>query len=272
MTLDPRHEQLFDYITGRLTPEEHTAFLDAEAAAGRDEAAVRAEAEALRRLWDRLGTLPAARPSPELRGRFYAFLHEAVQGRAPRASAWDRFEAWLDGWWPRQPAVQFAFLVIGLLVGTGAGFGLRGADPAATPALAQMQHEVSTLRQMVTLSLLQQASAAERLRGIQWSLQLAEPDSTVRAALLNTLNYDPNVNVRLAAVDAFYRLPAEPLLQDTLVASLRHQQSPLVQLALIDLVVAVRAEQARAVLQQMADAATLAPEVRARAHQGLLDL
>ena len=58
------------------------------------------------------------------------------------------------------------------------------------------------MRQMVALSLMQEQSASERLRGVSWAMPRAVDDTEVLSALLTTVNQDPNVNVRLAAVDA----------------------------------------------------------------------
>ena len=65
------------------------------------------------------------------------------------------------------------------------------------------------MRQLVTLSLLQQQSAGDRLQGVNWSYRVEQPDTAVLAALLTTVNHDPNVNVRLAAVLKTSAIPPE---------------------------------------------------------------
>src|SRR5438128_11544340 len=76
-------------------------------------------------------------------------------------------------------------------------------------ALAQLREEMSSMKQLVTLSLLQQQSASDRLRGVEWSCRLAQPDEHVLSALLRALDSDPNVNVRLAAIDALHRFASD---------------------------------------------------------------
>jgi hypothetical protein len=61
------------------------------------------------------------------------------------------------------------------------------------------------LREMVSLSLMQQQSASDRLKGVSWTGQLDRPSGEVVAALLDALMHDPNVNVRLATIDALER-------------------------------------------------------------------
>lgn len=270
MMLDPYREHLLLFATGQMTSAEEAAFLQAQAAHGKDAAELAAEAEALRTLWDDLGHLPDPEPSPTLRARFYTHLNDELAAQQ-RPSLVQRMNTWLNHWWPRQPAVQLGLAVVLLLVGYGLGTAIQPAD-APPDDVALLRDEVGELRQMMAVSLLQQASAAERLRGITWSYRIAQPDSAVVTALMNTLNYDPNVNVRLAAVDAFQAMAPKLAIDEALVTSLRRQQSPLVQLALIDLVVALQAEEARDVLHDLVRDDALPPEVRTRAEAGIREL
>ncbi len=76
------------------------------------------------------------------------------------------------------------------------------------------------MRQLVTLSLLQQQSASERLRGVDYAYRVDQSDTQVLAALLHAVNHDPNVNVRLAAVDALRKFAGSPAVRGTLDQSL----------------------------------------------------
>ena len=76
------------------------------------------------------------------------------------------------------------------------------AEPGANPELSQLRGQVESLRQLVALSLLQEQSASARLRGVNYSYQMTQPDREVQQALLHAVNHDTNVNVRLSAVDA----------------------------------------------------------------------
>src|SRR5260370_32118610 len=85
--------------------------------------------------------------------------------------------------------------------------------------VAQLRNEVNSMKQLVTLSLLQQQNASDRLRGVTWSYRVEQSDSEVLGALLTTINHDPTVNVRLAAVDAIKTFADSPLARKCLVAS-----------------------------------------------------
>jgi len=125
------------------------------------------------------------------------------------------------------------------------------------------------MRQTVALSMLDRPSASDRLEGIGWSTRLENPGRKTLQALVDTLDRDPNVNVRLAAVDALYLFRNDPGVKDSLIRSLGKQGSPLVQVALIDLLVEVRERRAADALRKLIGEARLAPQVKQHAELGL---
>ena len=128
------------------------------------------------------------------------------------------------------------------------------------------------MRQLVTLSLLQQQSPSERLRGVSWSYQVGQPDSEVLDALLQTLNHDPNVNVRLAAVDALSSFFDRAMVRQGLVQSLAKQNSPLIQIALVDLMIEQREQLAVNTFRQLEQDKETNQAVRQRIEWGIQQL
>jgi hypothetical protein len=220
--------------------------------------------------WAALGLMRAEQPGPELRERFDAMLAayqqgvEAGRARRPRFS----FGAWLESWWPQRPAWQFAVAMACLVLGLGVGrYATQG--PAPGGEMARLREEVHNTRQMVAVSLLQQQSATDRLRGVDWSYRLQQPDTQVLAALLDTVKHDDSVDVRLAAVDALRRYAAVPMVRQGLIGALRGKQSPLVQIALIDAIVELRARDAASVLEELKSDTAVNEAVRQRADWAL---
>ncbi len=121
------------------------------------------------------------------------------------------------------------------------------------------------MRQLMALSLLEQQSASERLRGVSYASTVQEPDSDVRDALLRTLDSDPNVNVRMAAVDALHRFAGSPEVRQGLARALAREESPLVQIAILDELVELRERSAISSVDHLLSEAKLNPEVRQRA-------
>ena len=128
--------------------------------------------------------------------------------------------------------------------------------------IARLRDEVGGLRELLTLSLLQQQSASERLRGVSWSSQVPQPEEAVLSALLQTLNSDPNVNVRLAALEALQKFSSIHEVRQGLLHALEKQKSPLVQIMLIDWLVENKERQAINVLTRMSDEPKVQPKVR----------
>ena len=125
------------------------------------------------------------------------------------------------------------------------------------------------MRQLVALSLLQQQSASERLRGVSWAYRVESSDSEVLAALLEAVNRDPNVNVRLAAVDALHAFAPNSLARQRVLESLENQTAPIVQVAIIDLLVDLKEGKAGPELRKLSENASIDNGVRQRAQWAL---
>jgi hypothetical protein len=233
MTCDQVKEHIADYLAGILGRPEAEELDDHLARC----AACKQEIAALSETWEMLGLLEpeplAIQPSAQLRSRFYESLEAYRQGMeaAAPAPARRRFFDWSAGW-ASSPAFRLAWSAALLIVGVGVGRWLGGT--------AGLQDEVHQMRQLVTLSLLQQQSASERLRGVDYSNRVDQSDTQVLGALLHAVNHDPNVNVRLAAIDALRKFSGNPAVLGSLDQSLVKQDSPMVQLALIDFMVDTR--------------------------------
>lgn len=231
-------------------------------------------------MWKKLALLPADQPSPESRARFEAMLHaypttsadrgvstQRVQDSGERPTRWAFFD------WLRSPlgaaAWSVALLIIGILIGTRVD---RTTSPSHADELASMHAELTSMRQLVALSMLQQQSASERLQGVSWSGREAHLDPQIQSALLRTLRYDGSVDVRLAALDALSRHATQPQIRKGIGDALQEQQSPLVQVALIDQLAEWRDPDAAQRLRSFQQTPNLNPTVRQRAEWAISKL
>jgi hypothetical protein len=135
--------------------------------------------------------------------------------------------------------------------------------------LAELRRELRDMRQMLMLSLMQQQSATERLRGVSGSVQIDEPGAEIVRALLETLRHDPNVNVRLACVDALRRFSEQDVVRRGTVEALAESSYPLVQIALIDFVVETKDKDAIDALRRLSEDSMVDEAVRGRAAWGV---
>jgi hypothetical protein len=198
--------------------------------------------------------------------------HTAAPHRTPTAArsatlaSRGRISAWMRRHAAIQPLLQGCAALLVLLVGIQIG---RGVKPPPSADVRQLSQEVRDLRQMVTLSLLQQQSASERLTGVSWSNRLDRPGEEVVSALIDTLMHDPNVNVRLASIDALKRFSERDEVKRAAVHALDTQSSPLVQMALIDFVVETQDRDALGALRKLSSDTHVNDSVRARAAWGI---
>jgi hypothetical protein len=185
---------------------------------------------------------------------------EGVTRRAPDkgTSIWSVFQ------WLRWPVGAVAWSIALVALGTYLGLQL-GSVKSNSQDLAALHTELANMRQMVALSMLQQQSASQRLEGVTWTRREGQLDPQVLTALMHTLRYDASVDVRLAALDALSRHAGQPQVRKTVVDALQEQQSPLVQVALIDQLVEWRDTEAAPRLEQLRQMPNLNPTVRQRA-------
>jgi anti-sigma-K factor RskA len=219
-------------------------------------------------IWKKLALLPAEQPSPAVRGRFEAMLDAYQSGRADRTGVGLRGERRASFWsglhWLRSPVGALAWSVVLLAAGVYIGSQVKSTDSRGQE-IAAMHSELSNMRQLVALSMLQQQSASGRLEGVSWTRHEQQLDPQVLSALMHTLRCDPSVDVRLAALDALTRHASQPQVHKEVADALQEQQSPLVQVALIDQLVEWRDPEAAQRLHKLQQNPKLNPIVRQRA-------
>jgi hypothetical protein len=195
---------------------------------------------------------------------------ESMQGKdeAPDAAAKARFREMIAAYragmgiavekpelklrlWPVKPVWQAAMAAGLLLAGIFAGR-FAGMPRTENPEVAQLKEQVESLRQTVALSMMQQNSPSARMRGVSYSEQMTQPDQQVQQALLFAVNHDTNVNVRLSAVDALQKFAGDPGVVRAMVDAIALQESPLVQVALIDMLVQMKAPGAAPAMARLA--------------------
>lgn len=228
-----------------------------------------------------LDQLPTPVPSPRLRASFYAALEEeknsaasirdavARRQRANRATVWR---------WILSPVAALAIALAGFYVGTGYAPTAHAPAPVAATdddtkrELAEMRKKLESIDQLVGISLLQQRSTSERLQTVLASIDQKNPDQKMLTNLIGALALDPSVNVRLSALDALYPHARHQLVRDGVRASLPREQNPLVQVAMIDFLVAARDRNAAPELEKLATNQTIDAAVRDAAKRGLAQL
>jgi hypothetical protein len=192
-------------------------------------------------LWQKMSTVKTPSPSPEIGTRFYAMLDtykKEVEAKQENS---------LAGLWQKirerfayNPSYNWAYSLVLVGLGTLMGFYIGkpdSQDVAYQKQVESLSSQMQEMKQMMMLSMLENPAATERMKAVSYTEELHQVDDKVIDALLTTLNYDENVNVRIVTLEALIPLANNPKVREALVQSLVTQESPLVQVALADVMV-----------------------------------
>jgi len=215
----------------------------------------RKEFETARKIWDLMGEIPQPEPSESMQRGFDAILSNfksetLVIKRIPIGEWINKFHEF----WNLQAQPRLAFSLVLVAIGLIGGYLLH--QPARSSLsynrqIDSLSSQVSEIKQVMMLSLLQDPSASQRIRAVSYTDEISNVDMKVIGALLTTLNEDPNVNVRLATLDALVKLADEPKVREGLVRSIDLQDSPLMQTAIADVMVKLQEKSSVISLQKL---------------------
>ncbi len=168
--------------------------------------------------------------------------------------------------WFYRVAAAVALIVVGGGIGYWISLQQRNADE-----LEAMKRELEMTRQLVMSRLNDEQSASQRILGVQAAYTVEETDHEILNALIKVMNEDPNSNVRLAAIEALGKFNSDKV-RKALVASLSLQTDPVVQIALIQLMVQMKEKGAVKSLEQIIEDDKTLPAVKDEAYSGIFKL
>jgi hypothetical protein len=172
---------------------------------------------------------------------------------------------------PASPVWKIAAAVILLLGGFWMGNRTKAPAPAAatTEPITALRNEVKEMKEVLLFALLDDESASQRLKAVSYAEEIPNPDQKVISALVNTLNHDKNVNVRLASLYSLARFADNPAVRDSLVGSLAGQTEPLIQVVLINILAEKKERRAIAPMRDILSKEKNLKEVKEAAEKGL---
>jgi hypothetical protein len=171
-----------------------------------------------------------------------------------------------------QPAFYRVAAAVTLVVlGGGIGYWISKYE-RQQQELADIRKEMQATKNMMMTMLDNHQSASQRVLGATVALKMERPDDEIILALANAMNEDSNTNVRLAALDALSKFNKEQNVRKILIASLTTQKDPIVQIALIRILVEIRAQGTVKELQRITNDEEALKEVKDEAHAGILKL
>jgi len=195
--------------------------------------------EELNKTWNQLDVVSTPEVSEKMDRTFFDMLHVEIEKseKTKRNS-----QSWLttiaEIFWKPQIAYGILLLCMGLM--GGYFMSSNGTVNSIPTTVVKGPSETEEVREQLVLTLLEQPSANKRLQGINEVSKIQKVDEKVINALLQTLNNDSNVNVRLAAIESLTNYLDNPTVREGLVQSIVKQNSPIVQVTLANLMVALQ--------------------------------
>jgi hypothetical protein len=136
-----------------------------------------------------------------------------------------------------------------------------------------LQKQMEEMRSVMMAKLGNQQSASQRITAVSQVMDMEEkPDDEIVKVLVKTMNEDGNTNVRLAALEALSKFQADPQVRKELVKALAKQKDPVVQIALIQLMVKMKEKGAVEDLKNIVNDDKSIDAVKDEAYSGLLIL
>ena len=181
--------------------EERQQMLNAYMDEHPDEAA---EFEADASLWETLGKLDTPSPSTAMDRKFEDMLQaHRVEEQTISSQSGAR------AYWQVGIAAAIAGFIIGFLL-----------IPKPTNDVDQLTAEVQEMKKLMMLTMIEKPQAQERIKAVNMVNEAPKNDQKITSALLTTLESDPSINVRLAALESLINYGDQAYVRSALVESI----------------------------------------------------
>jgi hypothetical protein len=207
-------------------------------------------------------------PDGSLRINFYHMLQSEIKKNEGHGKNLDseQLKPWYNSPMYRI-AAGVALLVCGTFIGLLINSGLNAAS--ASNELRQLHSEITDLKKATMFTMLKEESSSDRIQAVRYVEDIDKPDQNVIDVLVNTLNNDKNVNVRMAAAYALSKFADQRPVVDSLVLSLSLQRDPILQVTLINILAERKEKSALRPIQEIIANRSTMKEVRTVAQNSL---
>jgi len=199
------------------------------------------------------------KPSTELKNNFNHWLldQQEVQLKQKAKS--------LSVAFPWRSAAAIGVILIGACLGV-----VLMKNQQQQTEIAFLAKEMQKTQQLLTLSMLEQPSASQRIKAMnEVGQQLQSVDPQITQSLIERLLNDENINVRSAASEALGQFPASQQVIQSLITALGQEEEPLVQISIIEALVQLKAGQAIPKLEDLLQQNKIIPVVKDQAAKGI---
>lgn len=228
------------------------------------------EVASLQKTWSLLDDVPVPGPSQAMNDQFNAMLlsfkNETQQKSAQ--SLVSLVIEFLQNMWPNHLAAKSLMAAMMTLVTFFSGYWLS-TSKNYHQLIAQQEHKINGLQTDMMLALIEKKSPVERLKAVSISQEIKENNSQIIEALLKTLKEDENDNVRLASLEALIPFVGDANVRLGLVESIRFQPSPLVQMALADVMVSLQEKRSIDALKELIENENTPNEIKDKIQESI---
>ncbi len=245
-------EKIIDYLEGRLEAAERQEIESALA----ESPELSSSFEDYKALLAALDEQTDYQPSERLSQGFYDHLASLEDEVTPVAKTRSI---------PYRRLLQVAAAALIFFVGISLGKYITQDD---TQKLSQIEQELKNT-QTIMLEMLKKESASQRIKAVNFSYDMDGADQKVVDVLIQTMNFDKNLNVRLHAAEALTRFGSEDKVRDAFILTLARQDNPEMQIKAINILVHLKEERAVGELLKLLDQEDLIDPVKQSAQDGL---
>lgn len=245
-------DKIIDYLEGNLEATQ-VEKIEAEIA---DDPSMRSTLEEYRALLQEFDNQPDYQPSENLSRRFYAHLDQAQVNKQPLAKSRQL---------PYKRLLQVAAAMLIFVLGISLG---KYWNQEQSQKISQIEEELKSTQSMI-LKMLKTKSASQRIKAVNFSYDMKTTDQKIIDALIQTMNFDKNLNVRLHAAEALTRFGSEEKVRDAFIMALASQDNPEMQIKAISILVQLREERAVGELLKLLDQDQLIEPVKESVQEGL---
>ena len=253
---------LIDYIDGNLSEADRVT-VEKELAQNAEAVKLHAQLKEVMSLMD---NARHREPSFSLRANFEKSLNEEISSASDETSAKAGKQVFFKPWVLRV-AAGIILVIIGVVIGDK-----LSEKHQRDQELAAIKKELEDNKRMMIAMLENQQSASQRVMGATVAYEMKQTDDEIVNALVKAMDEDPNTNVRLTALEALGKFYQQGHVRSKLINSLSTQKDPVVQIALIRVLVQMKEKEVVNQLEKITRDGTVIKAVKDEAHSGILKL
>ena len=213
-------------------------------------------------LWTDMGKMYMPRPSEHMRANFYEALGTFSQEESQPRGLFHHFTGSLNLWLDSlSPSSRWALVAGVFLIGLAFGNYILPNRGMKSSFQNQISFNSDSPEMLAAIYNMEE-STVDRLKSVQASKDVTNPDEKILQALNQALLSDPNINVRLSAVESLVHFANHPKVREYLIKAIPKQSEPLVQIALADAMLLLQETRSQAALNQLLNSDNVDTEVK----------